>query len=114
MKKSFASLSIIIALSLHSINLVAQDSKQEVPKWVSDKGYWVVENNIHDPLHHIVRFYDNDDVMIYKETITGVKLNTDKVRIKMKLKKALEDLLITWQKSKVVTEEKQYVSAILK
>ena len=92
----------------------SQESQTEIPKWVSEKGYWVVESNNNDPLNHIIRFYSNDDVMIYKETLSGVRLNPNKKRVRMKLKKVLEISALAWEQRKVTEEEKQYVSAILK
>lgn len=114
MKKIISTWMIGVALSLCSLSSIAQGEKQETPGWVSDKGYWVVENNIKDPFNHIIRFYNNDDVMIYKETLSGVRLNTNKTKVKMKLKKVLETSAIVWEQKKVSEEEKQYVSAILK
>ena len=101
-------------LSLFTLASFAQESRPAVPKWVSDKGYWVVENNINDPFNHIIRFYNNDNVMIYKETLSGVHLNTEKRKVKMKLKKVLETSAFAWEQKKTPEEEKQYVLAILK
>jgi hypothetical protein len=114
MKKIITSLTIVAIISLFTITSFAQQSKTAVPKWVSEKGYWVVENNINDPFHHIIRFYNNDDVLIYKETLSGVRLNTDKKKVKMKLKSVLETSAMAWDLKRVPEEEKQYVSAILK
>ena len=52
-----------------------EEQKTAIPKWASDKGYWVVEGNIHSPLDHTIRFYNNDDVLIYKEMVSGTKIN---------------------------------------
>lgn len=92
----------------------AQDTGQAIPKWISKKGYWVVESNIHDPLNHQVRFYNNDDILLYKETITGVKLDPDRKRVKMRLKKVLDTTLLAWEKNHKPEEDKNYVLAILK
>jgi hypothetical protein len=114
MKKMISTWMIGTAICLFSISSFAQSEKQETPRWVSDKGYWVVENNVKDPFNHIIRFYTNGDVMIYKETLTGVRLNTNRTKVKMKLKKVLETSAIAWEQKKVSEEEKQYLSAILK
>ncbi|MBK7099651.1 MAG: hypothetical protein IPH58_16775 [Sphingobacteriales bacterium] len=63
------------------------------PSWVSKLGYWVIETNIHTPEHSIIRFYDNTHVMVYQETITGVVLNIKKRKIKIQLKKMLEQAI---------------------
>jgi hypothetical protein len=104
-----------LALTFISLGSFAQEELQTIttPRWVSDKGYWVVESNIHSPLDHIVRFYNNDDVLIYKETITGIKLNPAKRKVKMKLKKVLDASVLAWEKNRVPEENKEYVASIL-
>ncbi len=77
-----------------------QERRPKFPDWVSDKGYWVVESNIHSPLDHIITFYNNENELLYKETITGVKLNPEKRKVKMKLKKVLESAVLAWEKKK--------------
>jgi hypothetical protein len=102
------------ALVLTTLSSFSQDEKPATPRWVSDKGYWVVESNIHTPLDHIIRFYTNDDVLIYKESLSGVRLKPDKRKVKMKLKKILESSVVAWQQRKTPEENKNYVMAILK
>ena len=100
LQKLKTGLSLII-LSLISIGALAQEQKKTLhkfPPWVSDKGYWVVETNLHSPLNHLVSFYNNDNVLLHKKTLTGVKLNPDKRKIKMKLKKELESAIIAWER----------------
>ena len=76
-----------------------RDSSITAP-WASDKGYWVVEGNIHTPLDHIIRFYNNANDLVYTETLSGVKLDIRKRRVKMKLKKALETALLLCEQRK--------------
>ena len=65
--------SFIIAAAAH-----AQEQQTSKAPWVSDKGYWNTESNIHDPLNHIIRFYTNDGRLFHTEKLSGVKLHTDK------------------------------------
>lgn len=67
-----------------------QERRPKFPGWVSDKGYWVVESNINTPLNHIISFYNNDNELLYKETLIGVK---------MKLKKVLKPAVLTLGKN---------------
>jgi hypothetical protein len=97
------SLMFLIACILISAGLFAQPPRAKagkarpgVPAWVSEKGYWVVESNIHSPYRHTVFFYNNDNVLMYKESLEGVKLNAEKRKVKMKLKKALETSALVW------------------
>ncbi|MDP4262698.1 MAG: hypothetical protein Q8941_09225 [Bacteroidota bacterium] len=101
-------------LSLISLCSFSQNDHSVTPRWVSEKGYWVVEGNIHTPKNHVIRFYNNDDVLVYTETLTGVKLNTDRPKIRMKLKKVLESSVIAWEKEKKPREDEALVKAILK
>ena len=79
-------LSLISMGSFAQLTPFQQERRPKFPRWVSEKGYWVVESNINSPLNHIVRFYNNDNELLYKETLAGVKLNPDKRKVKMKLK----------------------------
>lgn len=85
------------------IGSIAQNQKKAqsvIPRWVSEKGYWVVKTNNHYPLDHVVSFYNNDNVLLYKETVKGVRLNPDKRKVKTKLKRVLESVVMTWEKKK--------------
>lgn len=60
------------------------------------KGYWVVESNVHEPRRACIYFYSNDNTLVHKETINGVKLSVNKSKTKMKLKEALEIAVGAW------------------
>jgi hypothetical protein len=113
MKKQFQTGIALLLFSFFAFSAAAQEEPATTAKWVSDKGYWVVEGNIHEPLQHTIRFYNNDDVLLYKETLSGVKLNLDKRKVKMKLKKVLESAVIAWEQKKTTEVDKSYVAAIL-
>ena len=95
-----ALLSLISIVSFAQFRPSQQERRPKFPGWVSDKGYWVVESNINSPLNHIIRFYNNDNELLYKETLMGVKLNPEKRKVKMKLKKVLESSMLAWEKKK--------------
>jgi hypothetical protein len=114
MKRVIKTWIAIALLGMLSITAAAQEERSKPAPWVSDKGYWVVESNINSPLNHTVWFYNNTGDMIYKESLTGVRLNPDKRKVKMKLKKVLETAVIAWQQHRVPDENKNYVAAVLK
>lgn len=114
MKQYFKTVMAVVVLAFISFSAFAQDEQPVTPKWVSDKGYWVIESNIKDPLNHLIRFYNNDNVLLYKEAVTSVKLNPEKRAVRMKLKKVLEVSVIAWEQKKAMEENKNYVAAILK
>lgn len=70
------------------------------PRWVSTQGYWVAESNKQQPLEHTIRFYNNDDVLVYQEKLSGVKLNLERRKVRMKLKSVLDQAVVAWQQQK--------------
>ena len=110
----------LIVLTLISLGSLAQQQRKThrtIPRWVSEKGYWVIESNIHSPLDHMVSFYNNNHVLVYKEVLNGVRLNTEKRKVKMRLKKLLEAAVITWEAKKkagpLTTDEFGLVKSVL-
>ena len=92
----------------------AQDDSSITAPWASDKGYWVVEGNIHTPLDHIIRFYNNANELVYTETLSGVKLDIRKKKVKMKLKRALETTLLLCEQRKEPEIISNDIAGILK
>ena len=88
--------------------------KNQTPKWVSNKGSWQIESNIHSPENSIVYFYNNEKVLVYKERIQGIKLDLNKKRIKMRLKKALETALSAWDNNHELQTDQQIVSVLFR
>lgn len=86
----------------------AQD-KHPTPEWVSAKGWWVVESNIHTPKKHIVYFYNNDGVLVYKENIDGLRINPSKKTTRMQLKQVLENTVLAWEKQHLLKENEALV-----
>jgi hypothetical protein len=72
-----------------------------------------VEGNVKTPLENTIRFYNNDDILVYKESLSGVKLNTNKRKVKMKLKQVLESSIIAWESKREKAEEIARVKNIL-
>jgi hypothetical protein len=98
---------MVAAALLFAINASSQNS--ETAPWASSKGYWVIETNTKTPLHHTVRFYTTDDILVYTETLEGIRLNPERRKIKMKLKEALEAAVVAWQENRVPQTDKDYV-----
>ena len=94
-------------------NAQEQQQTSKAP-WVSDKGYWNTESNIHDPLNHIIRFYTNDGQLFHTEKLSGVKLDINKRKTKMKLKKALEQTMELYSKQEPPKQISEYLVAYLK
>src|SRR3954462_4742300 len=107
MKRSFmkkilkTGMMMIVLFAFVSTLARAQDETftPSVPKWISDKGYWVIESNIKSPDTSIVHFYNNDQVQIYSENLQGIRLNLKKKKTLTGLKEVLEHSLLAWQQS---------------
>ena len=102
---------LFLLMIASTINSQEQD---HTPSWVSDKGYWTIESNIHDPLNHIIRFYTNNGRLFHTEKLSGVKLDVDKRKTKMKLKKALEQTMELYSKQEPAKQISEYLVAYLK
>jgi hypothetical protein len=118
MKKVLPFISLLLAC--FSFTLVSQAqaeedaSTQRIPRWISEKGYWVVESNVKTPYHSIIHFYNNDNVLVYREKVDGVKINLNRTRTKMRLKKVLEQSIVAWEKDAVPKENAQLVAKALR
>ncbi len=115
MKKNLRTLILLVLFSITSIIAIAQESETAVkatPKWISDKGYWVIESNIKTPTTSVVNFYNTANVLIYSEKVEGVRLNIKRKQTCMRLKKALDQSLIAWEKLQPNNE--QLVKTIFK
>ena len=79
----------VIVLSLLCLAVQAQEEPvvTSTPKWVSDKGFWVVESNVNNRDESIIFFYNNNKVQVYKEVVNGKQLNLKKRKTLMTLKK---------------------------
>jgi hypothetical protein len=100
MKRQLKKYVVVFIFLLSGFFAFGQQAMQKQPGWVSANGYWVVEGNIHSPLQHTVRFYNNDHLLVGRKDLSGTRLNINKRRVKMKLKEMLETSLLAWEKTK--------------
>lgn len=121
MKHYFNLLTVIACLLLGQANASAQEEAEShfksaptPPCWASEKGYWVVASNIHVPKQYIISFYNNDQIMVYKEEVKGVKLKLDRRKTKMHLKQVLEAAVLAWNQQQQVKEDQGWVVNAIK
>ena len=119
MKKIFFTLATTLVMAALSAAAFAQDDAPEnikpaIPKWVSKTGYWVAEGNLHTPLHHIVYFYNNDNVLVYKETMDNIALKLNKRRTKMRLKKLTDQIVATYAQQQKAAENEMLVLNVMR
>lgn len=108
MKKTFKVLALILGLIVTAFAATAQEEETTpiasvIPKYVSDKGYWVAEGNIHNKEEHTIHFYNNEDLKVYQETITG-KLKLNRRKTLMHMKRMLDAAVVAWEQRKPVNE----------
>lgn len=87
MKRTFLKIALvaggIFCCSLHP-GLAQAKAKQE--------GYWVVETNQRTRNYTLIRFYSDQDQLLYEEKLPGYMLDISRSRNKKRLDKALKQL----------------------
>lgn len=95
MKKKILPLLAMAIVSFWSVTAFGQQDSR-VPAWLSDKGYWVAETHLKEPKQAIIRFYNNDHVLVGVYNLSGSRLKLAKTKVKMQLKTMLETSLLQW------------------
>lgn len=118
MKKILLTINLIAVFSFFSAVSFAQAEAEttatQAPKWVSENGYWVIESNINTPKLNTVYFYNNSNVLVYKEKVDGVVLNIKKRRVKMNLRKVLDQAIIAFNTKQKAAENEMLVMNLIK
>jgi len=109
MKKQL--LIVLLAVSLSSYSRAQQSQTQ---KCLSEHGYWTVESNVKTPKTSIIYFYNNDNVMVYKEKVDGFRLKINKTKTRMRLKGILEQSVTAWEQKHIFSENNLLVATALK
>jgi hypothetical protein len=104
MKKIILPIVAGFILLLSALPAMAQNEVRPVPSWVSDRGYWVVESNVHGSGGSIVYFYNNDNQLVYKERTEG-PLDVNRKKTKLRLTKVLEQSVTAWEKARTTPEK---------
>jgi hypothetical protein len=110
MKKHFLTILLVIFVT----SVCYSQKQNENPKWLSQKGYWVVESNVKTPKSSIIYFFNNDNVMVYKENVKGLKLKINKTKVKMSLKNILEQSVTAWEQKHISRENEYLVATALR
>lgn len=88
-----------------SLTIQAQTNKEP---FVSQEGFWVVETPLKSR-QCIVRFYTNDQKLIYEETLNRC-LNIVRKQTKRQLNAALEQAMFVWNATHKVPSDRQWVA----
>lgn len=92
---------IALMISLAALTGYGQEEittkSSSTPRWVSSKGFWMVERNLKQPRVRTIYFYNNDKVQVYSETITANKFKLNKRKTLLRIKQALETAVTAWE-----------------
>ncbi|HEV8283477.1 MAG TPA: hypothetical protein VGQ09_04165 [Chitinophagaceae bacterium] len=119
MKKQILTLLMAVILCSFTATCSAQEEQENyytptTPKWISVKGYWTIESNIKTPKNSIIYFYNNENNLVYKEKIEGMKINLKRRKVLMHLKNVLEQSVIAWEKQHILKQDEMLVATALK
>src|SRR3982751_1091980 len=65
-------------MAILSISCFAQNKLS----WVPEKGHWMLVSNIHNKKTITVQFYNEDNALIYEETLNNVRLNPNRKKVR--------------------------------
>jgi len=118
MKKQISTFLLILSLCATTYVSFSQVEHESyplpTPKWVSEKGYWVIESNVKTPKNSVIYFYNNDNELVYKEKLEDIRINWKKKRVLMHLKRVLEQSIASWNKQHLFTENEMLVATELR
>ena len=100
-------LSLFLLTCFHTMRTEAQSSK--TPKWMCEKGFWVIQSNVHTPKIATIYFYNNERELVYKEDVKGRRINIERLKARKHLEAVLYNAVIAFKKDGVVKENQQMV-----
>jgi len=84
-------------------------TKQKAKILHASEGFWVVESNVKTPKQSTIYFYNNAKVLIYKESLTGRRINIGHKRTVQKLNDVLIQSIAASQKEQMVKSNTKLV-----
>ena len=99
-----------------SVTASAQEetTPRKTPRFVSEKGYWVIKSNVKQPKEVVVFFYNLQHELVYEEELKNVTLNINRTKVKMRLKRALEQAIATHERGELAAKDDKIVAAIFR
>ncbi len=108
--KTYSKLIIAVCTFLMISSSINAQKKNYIPA----EGFWVLESNVHDKKSTIIRFYTDSSVLIYEETVNNCRLNINRKKNLLDLKKGLEEAMITWNNKKDVLKNGDMMAVLMK
>jgi hypothetical protein len=99
MKKNLVALAIVMLFLFFTNSVFAQEKQNYIP----EKGYWQLVSNLQDKKTVTVRFYTDQNEMIYEETLNNTKMNPNRKKVRRQLYYALQDAYSQWTIAQKIT-----------
>jgi len=112
MKKSISLLAATFAVIFFLS--VSGSHAQTTGKFHQDKGYFVLVSNMGVKNVTTVQFYNNSDVLIYEEEVTGLKFNLNRRKVINMLNEGLEKAIVAWSKNPEFQKDKDLLTSIVR
>lgn len=111
MKRLFIPLARFFFVALVAATpVLAQTSRPALPQ----TGFWVVETAPKAQSGSTVRFYTNENTLIYEEFLDGKCLNVRKAKTQAFLHRALDKAMVNWLVTRQVKTNGEWVAELRK
>jgi len=114
--KNLKTISLIAAFIISCSFALAQEegtgSISRHAKFISNKGFWVIESNVKTPKSSTVHFYGNDKKLLYSASIAGKKLNPERRRTLKNLNKVLEQVVNTREIAVAAQQQQEWIAIL--
>lgn len=91
-----------------AVTVIAFTNSIAQSKADSTRGYWVIESNVKTPRLNTVKFYNDDNALVYQETVNSKIKFKDK-----KVQKALNKILAVMLNQRSYTADQELISIYL-
>ena len=81
---------------------------------IPPEGFWVLESNLHNKKSTTIRFYTDSSVLVYEETVNNCRLNINRKKNLVDLKKGLEEAMMAWNNKKDVLKNGDMMAVLMK
>jgi hypothetical protein len=91
-----------------------QAVNQRTPRFISEKGYWVIKSNVKQPREAVVYFYNLQHELVYEEEVKNARLNINRSRVKMRLKNALEQAITAHEQGGLHLKDEKIIASLFR
>jgi len=114
--KNFKSIALVAVFVISCSFALAQEdetyTQSRSSKWISPKGFWVIESNVKTPKNSVVHFYDNGKQLLSSVSVVGKRLNPERRKTLKNLKKVLEQVVEARETAAAEQQQQQWVAIL--